>query len=338
MELDIINKKIKVAQYGTQHGHAASVLSTMLANPFVDVAGVYEPDIDIRNSLIKDSTYPWNNVTFFKNVNDLFAKDIIAVASEGSNIQSLQHTYDLLENGKHVFYDKPAGDNFALFSQCIELAKKKNLYLQMGYMFRNHSGFQIIADIVKSNRLGIIHSIRAHMSTKIQEPMRKQISSHKGGIFFDLAGHVIDQIVYLLGSPNKITSFIRKDFTLTPNFSDNCLSVFEYENALAFIDISSNEPPPLARRFEVYGSKGSLIMEPFEPAQTVRVNIPSENPNEVYLQVKDYATSFTSSDTARYSEGFSDFINVITNDIPPRRTYEHEIAVQETLLKAVGLI
>ena len=42
------------------------------------------------------------------------------------------------------------------------------------------------------------------MSTSIKSEMMNQISPHKGGIFYDLAGHMIDQIVYMLGEPKKL--------------------------------------------------------------------------------------------------------------------------------------
>ena len=35
--------KIRMAQYGTKHGHAAGKLQAMLVNPDVEVTGVFEP-------------------------------------------------------------------------------------------------------------------------------------------------------------------------------------------------------------------------------------------------------------------------------------------------------
>ncbi len=338
LELHSFDKKIGVAQIGSKHGHATSVLSTILNNPKVNFFGIFEPDIEKRNELKKNKFFPWNKVNFIENEDEIYAPEIIAIASEGSNIESLKQTKKILKNGKNVFYDKPAGDNFKEFQECIKIAKDSNLHLQMGYMFRNHKGFQALIDISKSGRIGDIFSVRAHMSTSIQEPMRQQIADHKGGIFFDLAGHVLDQLVYLMGRPDKITNFIRKDITRTPNFYDNCVCVYEFKNAFATVDISSAEATPMARRFEIYGTKGSLIMEPFEPAQTIRAIIPNEKPNEFYISIKDYIASFGSNDTARYIEGFDRFIDVISGKLKPDRTLEHELLVQETLLRSVGLL
>ena len=79
------------------------------------------------------------------------------------------------------------------------------------------------------------------MSTSIGEKMMQQISSHRGGIFYDLAGHVLDQIIFLKGEPKKITSFIRKDFSNVSNFFDNTVSILEFKDCIASIDISADE-------------------------------------------------------------------------------------------------
>ena len=328
------SEKIGVAQIGSKHGHAISVLSTIINNPRVNFIGLYEPDLNRRNELKKFNNFPFNKINFIEEEERIYHDDVFAIASEGSNIESLEHTYYALKNGKHVFYDKPAGEDIKLFTKVIDVAKKNNLHLQLGYMFRYHQGFKKITELIKSGKIGNIFSIRAHMSTSIKLEMMKQISPHKGGIFYDLAGHMIDQIVYMLGEPKKITSFIRKDFSEIDNFNDNTISIFEYKNCIVSIDISSNEKPPMARRFEVYGTDGSLIMEPFEPAQTIRINIPKEKNYEQYISIGDYKNSFINNETARYVEGFDHFLDVIENKTKPIRSLDHELITQKTLLKS----
>ena len=55
---------------------------------------------------------------------------------------------------KHCFYDKPAGDDFHRFMRVIEDAKTQNLQVTLGYMFRNHDGFERMANWVRSGFLG----------------------------------------------------------------------------------------------------------------------------------------------------------------------------------------
>ncbi len=73
----------------------------------------------------------------------------------------------------------------------------------MGYMFRYHEGFAEIARLARTGVLGQIFSIRAQMSTSLDIPARQVIAQHRGGIFYDLAGHMIDQIVWLLGRTDR---------------------------------------------------------------------------------------------------------------------------------------
>ena len=97
-------EKINVAQIGTRHGHATSVLITLLNNPLVSLKGLYEPNLEIRKSLRSKKDYPWDHINFFDSEDELYREDIVAVASEGANDESLQQTFNLLQNDKHVFW------------------------------------------------------------------------------------------------------------------------------------------------------------------------------------------------------------------------------------------
>ena len=83
---------------------------------------------------------------------------------------------------------------------------------------------------------------------------------------------MLDQVVWILGRPQKITAFLRNDSGIVESFSDNTLGVFEYDNAMAWVDIAAMEARPMARRFEVYGSVGSaILLEPFEQGHAIRL-------------------------------------------------------------------
>ena len=71
-------------------------------------------------------------------------------------------------------------------------------------------------------------SIRAHMSTSISVEAHQVINSHQGGIFYDLAGHMLDQVVWILGRPQKVTAFLRNDSGDPQGFTDNSLGVSLY--------------------------------------------------------------------------------------------------------------
>lgn len=334
---------IRMAQYGTKHGHAVSWIASMLSNPQVELAGVYEPDPLRRQEVMEQE--PFRQVQHWYQSADEMLNDptISAITSEGLNAESLDQTEQIVNAGKHVLYDKPAGDNWPQWQRILQTAEAHGIYVQMGYMFRYHHGFRQVAEWAKSGLLGQIFSVRAHMSTNIptgREGLgyntRDTISRHHGGIFYDLGGHMLDQVVWLLGRPNKVTAFLRNDTTdAIPAFKDNTLGVFEFDKAIAFIDIAAMESRPMARRFEVYGTKGSaIIVDPFEPARLLRLCL--EEAGGGYDKGLHLIEIPAQGRQEMHDLALAAFVATIRGEQPPDRSYAHELVVQETLLRATG--
>ena len=328
---------IRMAQYGTKHGHAGGKLKSMLDNPEVEVVGLYEPDVERRREVESDAVY--GRVRFFDSEEEMLGDDsIVAIGSEGRNDESLDQTERIVAAGKHVWYDKPAGDNWPQWQKVVAQAKANALQVQMGFMLRYHPGFSMISEWARSGFLGNVYSIRAHMSTNIKPEARSVIAAgHYGGIYFDLAGHMLDQVVWILGRPDKVTTFLRNDAEVVPDFQDNTLGVFEYERAMALVDIAAMEPQPMARRFEVYGEQGSAILvEPFEPGHAIR------------LCLTEAAGGFDQGEQMVEFEGvgrqglydleLASLLRVIQGRQDPDRSLDHELLVQETLLRGNGSI
>ena len=308
-----------MAQYGTKHGHAAGVLSVMLANPDVEVAGLYEPDAERRRELESSREAPWSQVRWLDDKAEMLEDDTVAaISSEGANVESLDHTEEIVAAGKHVFYDKPAGDDYARFEAIIASAREQGLLVQLGYMFRNHDGFVRIADWARSGFLGDVFKIRGNMSTNVPAVRQDPGRVPPGGTFYDLASHLLDQVVWILGRPSRVTSFLREDVIETGGYPNNTLGVFEYDGAMAF---------------EVYGSTGSAIMEPLEPANTLRLAL--SEPRGGYPA----GVSIVRLEARpRYVASLQAFLEDIRGEKRPDRSLDHELLVQETLLRATGHI
>ena len=262
-----------------------------------------------------------------------------AVASEGLNIESLDQTAAIVAAGKHVWYDKPAGDDWAQWQQVVARAQQQNVLIQMGYMLRYHDGFHQIAEWTRSGLLGRVYSLRAHMSTSIPASRRAIINAHRGGIFYELAGHMLDQVIWFLGRPARITSFLRTDDAESgerlEGFVDNTLGVFEFEHAMALVDIAAMETQPMARRFEVYGTAGSAILvEPFEPGSMIRLCL--ADASQGYAAGEQQIPIRARSRQELYELELEAFLRTIAGEQEPDRSPEHDLLVQETLLRVVG--
>ena len=327
---------VRIGQIGTKHGHARGKWRALVTNDDVEAVGIWEPDPAARAAGQQHDAYA--GARWCTSPDDLLADPgIVAIAVEGRNDESLAMAQQAVSAGKHLWYDKPAGDDWPGFQRLMAKAADRGLYVQMGYMFRYQPGFQRVAECVRTGMLGHVFAIRAHMSTSISIEACRIQSVHAGGIFYDLAGHMLDQIVWLLGRPDRVTLFARNDAThAVPGYSDNTLGVFEFDRALATIDIAAMEPGPQARRFEVYGTCGSAITEPFDPGQTVRLTL--LEPWGSYGPIEQILKLPTVTRQQLYERELVAFLRVLRGERRPDRTPEHELLVQESLLRATGRI
>ncbi len=331
-----MKEKIRWAQYGTKHGHAAGKLLALQRNPNVEVAGVYEPDPNRREE-VSNQEGPFSSCNWLNDPSQIFEDaSIVAVASEGSNSESLDQTESLIEAGKHIWYDKPAGNNWQQWQRIVRTAEERSLHIQMGYMLRYHPSFKRIAKWARGGLLGEITSVRGRMSSSIPKDRVEALGIFKGGIFFDLGAHMLDQVIWLLGRPEKITPFFRSDSDAV-GVVDNSLAVFETANAIAYIDISSFETKPSARRFEVYGTQGSaIILEPFEPGPQIRLCL--DQARGGYSEGEQIVWEENRSRQDLYELELAALLASISGDQEPDRSRSHELLVQEILLRTCGYL
>ena len=110
------------------------------------------------------------------------------------------------------------------------------------------------------------------------------------------------------------------------------MAVFEYPEAMAVLESTGLEVSAgQSRRLEVYGRRGSAILEPLEPP-ILRLCL-DEN-RDGY--VKDWQT-VPVENRPRYVESLRAFVADIRGEKSPDRSLDHEFTVQETVLRAAGI-
>jgi predicted dehydrogenase len=319
-----------MAQYGIAHAHASGKADAMKRNPDVDFCGLFEPDSQIRAN--KGKAY--QDAYWFKSKEEMLEDDsITAIAVEGQVCDNLAFARECVEHGKHIWLDKPAGSDLEEYQKILKMAKQKNLLAQMGYMFRYNPGFQFIFHRVNDGSLGNIFSVRGRMSTNIPPERRPSLGEYQGGILFELLCHLIDIVVALLGRPDKVTAFLRNDLGITPEFADNTMAVFQFEKAIASLESAAMEVSAFpSRRFEVYGTKGSVILEPLEPREDPTVRLCLDEGRGEF--VKGWQTINLKKASGRYDGELAALIADIRGEKQPDRSLYHELIVQETVLRA----
>ena len=327
---------IRMAQYGVRHGHAAEKTVAMRTNPEVEFAGVYEPDPEARARV--QSRRAYSGVHWFDSFDEVLDDpSIIAVADEDANLTSLGPAREIVSNGKHLWYDKPAGDDWPAFQEIATTARQQNLIVQMGYMFRYDEGFQYLAEWARAGIFGPPFGFRGNMNKFLSLDQRQAGAAHRGGVFYDLAGHLLDQILWQVNDerPTRITTFFRNVATPeNPAYVDNALAVFEFEHGHAFIDVAAIDVRTWTRRFEVFGPRGGAVADPIDPVKRLRVCL--DTARDGFGPGQQIFDLMGTSRQRTHELELQAFLEAVRGDRPPDRPLEHELLVQETLLRATG--
>ena len=151
-----------------------------------------------------------------------------------------------------------------------------------------------------------------------------------------LGSHLVDLIVYIMGEPKKITTFLKRSGLDGIELDDNNLSVLEYEKALARVFVSSVEVNGFGRRqFVVTGSKGTANICPLERPVTMTWSDTSIA-DATYEDRKQILNFADNTADGRYDEMIQDFYANIKGEKENPFTYEHDYLVQKVLDEIVG--
>jgi predicted dehydrogenase len=314
-------ERLKAGQIGTEHSHAAGKMEAMrrLAD-LVDVVGLVGDG--------KDKVY--DGLPRLAEKDLLGNPDVAFVAVETPIQDATAAALRAIEAGKHVHLDKPGGTDVAAFRAMRLRAAEKKLVVQMGYMLRHNPAFELLFKCARQGWLGDVLEVSASMGKLAGPDARKTLAGYPGAGMFELACHLVDATLTLLGAPSKVAAFSRA--TGTDGLADNQLAVLEWPKALATLRSNHVDPDGFARRFfEVVGTKGSVRIAPLESGK-LTLSFQQKNPDF------DKGTHSVSLPLpkGRYDGEFRHLVRAIRGEAPFGWTAEHDVAVLETALKAAG--
>jgi predicted dehydrogenase len=162
------------------------------------------------------------------------------------------------------------------------------------------------------------------------------MAPYRGGMFFEMAGHVIDMMIALLGTPRQIKPFLGHHHRRGPaEYIDNGMAVFGYPNAWASVEVPALEVAPHSRRLEVFGTAGAIVIPHLGSGHLANPNV---QPIEVYRAGdRDWQTIQLPARTLQVSD-LREFAAVVAGRKAPDFSMDHDLAVQETLLRASGML
>lgn len=322
-------KKIRTGILGIQHSHLAGKLQAMYDHPAYEVVAVAEPDSATKSA---KANQPTLQKLKWVSVDELLGdKSIDLVVFEGEVKDAVPLGKRVLAAGKHLHLEKPPTNKLAPFRDLVETARTAGKLLQLGYLYRFHPGVDAALEAHKQGWLGDLLMIRATMSSDRGEEQRAVEARYPGGSMFELGGHVVDRIVAFLGRPQNVRHWLRHDTKVNDTLKDNTLAVLEYRSALAVITSSAKMSGAEAHRsFEVIGTDGTFLIQPMEPP-LMRVNVrTARGPYQKGWQ------EIKLPPQPRFVKDFVELARAIQSGTPLKYSYDHELLLQETLLRASG--
>jgi predicted dehydrogenase len=315
---------IGVAFLGVSYSHAKPKLEIVQASAQYKLIGVWDEQESVRNEMSSRRILPPDQI--------LHDPSVEAVIVESDVPDHCRHAKMALEAGKHVHLEKPPAADVPAFRQLLDLAARKKLVLQQGYMWRHHPGFIEIRNLVNDGVIGDVYLISGLMQKTLQADRRPEWARFRGGHMYEQCSHLIDQMVRLMGRPDRITPFLKRNGKFKDNLADNTVAVFEFPGALGTIIGSALSPNGNSyRSFTLNGTKGTLILDPIEPG-------------DLYLDLKTATGNFAkgkqkikTAPYVRFEDDFKEFAAAIREGRPLSVSPMEDLIVQEAVIEASGM-
>ncbi len=196
-----------------------------------------------------------------------------------------------LEAGRHVVVDKPFTTTVTEATELLQLAKQRNRVLTVYHNRRFDADFQALRQTIAADILGRI--IRFESTYDRFRPVPKPGAWREkpgpgSGILFDLAPHLLDQGMTLLGTPEAITADVRSERTGLP--TDDAFDIFLHYPQGARVLLRATMMSALPRpRLVVLGEKGSYLKREFDPLEpTLRNGEIPTGPSWVVEEPENY--------------------------------------------------
>ncbi|MES2790933.1 MAG: Gfo/Idh/MocA family oxidoreductase [Planctomycetota bacterium] len=333
---------IRLGIIGMWHTHAAGLVSQIAAHPdeFQLVAGFDpEPQVVLQRQQVWQTLLP--QFKWQTSAEAVLKEELDGVIVEGRVHENLKWAQLAIDSGRPVLLEKPGGNSFQPFETLLATAQRKNLHVQLIYLFRYMSAIQEILARAKRGDLGHIYEFRGRLPKDLAnyDDFVRELSGYRGGIFFEMGGHLIDLMVALMGKPQAVTPFLAHHHTgselgIERNFTDNGVAVFTLQKGWGIIEVPALETATHARRIEVYGTTGTCVLPHLGSGH---LGNHQTQPLDVYSADRASWEHLDLPAATLQIRDLREFAAVITQQKSPDFSPEHDLIVHEALLRASGM-
>lgn len=208
------------------------------------------------------------NVPCYWDLEELFDKEnidaVIICTASGNHLEPCRAA---AERGIHVLSEKPLEVTVERAQQMIDICRENNVKLGCIFQSRFNPAVQKLKKAISEGQLGDLLLGNAYIKWYRPEeyysssPWRGTLKGDGGASLINQGIHTIDLLQYMMGSVRAVTGRIQTRVHEIEG-EDLGVALVEFENnALGTIEGSTAVFPGYPERLEIFGSKGSVILE-----------------------------------------------------------------------------
>lgn len=257
--MQIKSRKLSFGIIGTGAITELGYLPAFREMPDLEIAWVV--DLNKNRALSMAEQYSIPNYT--DNYRDLFGKvDAVIVATPPDT--HAQITIDCLNSGLHVLCEKPLATSSNEAMRMVEISKQKKKHLAIGMVRREAWSAQLLKKLMEKNFIGEIQGFDIEEGFEFNWPLQTGymfVERKAGGVITDNGSHLIDLILWLLGSRNASVSKCLDDNYggVESNAIIELIVHKDSEEIKGKIELSFTRR--LRNTIKIYGEKGCLEAE-----------------------------------------------------------------------------
>ena len=227
-------------------------------------------------------------------------KNIDAILLTTPHSLHAKHTIQALQNGKHVFVEKPMATKSIGAKKMLITAKKYNKTLAVGHNRRFSSVFNYLKKLNNQKKIGKILHIDANFSASGALNYKKNFwranrKESPGGAIAGLGIHMIDLMCFFGGKIKSVQSLVKR-YAINVNMDDTTSAIFEFNNKCTG-NLTSIFACPYISTFNVYGTKINIFSQIEDNKITIinkkgKVNnLNLINHDTLFLELQEFADS-----------------------------------------------
>ncbi len=245
-------------------GHANNFLSGKIEN------GVITAFCDINEKKFKYFKEKFENVEYFTDAEEMFKSglcDVVMICTPHYLHPEL--AIKALDNNLNCIVEKPAGVYTLQVKEMLARAEKSDKILGIMFNQRTNPAFKKMKAMIAEGKIGDIKRTNWIITDWYRTQYYYDTGSWRatwvgegGGVLYNQAPHQLDLFQWIIGmSPCKVRAFCHFGKWHDIEVEDDVTCYCEYPNGATGVFVTTTADAPGTNRFEVTGTKGTLIFE-----------------------------------------------------------------------------